>query len=246
MDGVLIKDGAMVKGADEFLERLTATGRSFLILTNNSLFTPRELSGQLADVGLTLAEGQLWTSALATARFVHSQLPYGTAFVIGEDSLHQALREIGYREDNDRPDFVVLGETQQYSFDEIATAIGLIERGSRFVATNPEPTGPSPKGSLPGCGALAAMIESATSIAPFFVGKPNPLMIREGLNILGAHSKSTVMIGDRMETDILAGIKSGLETILVLSGATDRGEIDRYAYRPTRVVDSVADLIDTL
>ena len=246
MDGVLISDGAMVKGADLFLDRLAATGRKYLILTNNSLFTPRELSEQLFSMGLSVNENQLWTSALATAQFVHSQQPGGTAFVIGESSLHEALAKVGYREDGESPDFVVLGETRRYSFQEMATAIGLIERGSRFVATNPEFTGPSPTGSLPGCGALAAMIEAATGIAAFFVGKPNPLMIREGLNILGAHSKSTVLIGDRMETDILAGLKTGIETILVLSGVTQLGELDRYAFRPSRIVDSVADLIDVL
>ncbi len=236
----------MVKGADHFVRRLTATGRSFLVLTNNSLFTPRELSDELSSVGLSIAPEQLWTSALATAQFLHRQRPRGTAFVIGERSLHEALANVGYREDDEQPDYVVLGETQRYSFSDMALAIGLIERGSRFVATNPEPTGPSPTGSLPGCGALAAMIEAATGIEPFFVGKPNPLMIREGLNILHAHSSSTILIGDRMDTDVLAGLKAGIETILVLSGVTSLDDTDRYAYRPDRIVDSVADLIDLL
>lgn len=246
MDGVLIRGGAMVEGADVFLERLRSTNRSFLILTNNSMFSPRELRQQLSALGLEVDEDQLWTSALATAHFVHSQRPKGTAFVIGEVSMHLALENVGYHEDDQKPDYVVLGETQSYSFNEIATAIQLIENGSHFVATNPEPTGPSPSGSLPGCGALAAMIESATDVAPYFVGKPNPIMIREGLNILGAHSQSTVMIGDRMETDILAGAEAGLRTILVLSGFTNRGEVERFAYRPSRIVNSVADLIDEL
>jgi NagD protein len=246
MDGVLIRDGAMVEGADKFLDRLRATNRPYLILTNNSLFTPREVKEQLASMGLVVEEGQLWTSALATAKFVHTQRPFGTAFVIGQPSLHEAIRDVGYRSDDRQPDYVVLGETQNYSFDEIATAVRLIERGSHFVATNPEPTGQSPLGSLPGCGALAAMIQSATGVAPYFVGKPNPVMIREGLNILDAHSKSTIMIGDRMDTDIQAGAEAGLGTILVLSGVAQADEIDRYPFQPSRIVNSVADLIDEL
>jgi NagD protein len=157
-----------------------------------------------------------------------------------------ALSDVGYREDSQSPDYVVLGETQNYSFDDFTTAIRLIECGSHFVATNPEPTGPSPEGSLPGCGAMAAMIERATGVTPYYVGKPNSMMIREALNVLEAHSTTTVMIGDRMETDMLAGIDAGLETILVLSGVNAEGDADRFPYRPTRVVGSVADLIDEL
>jgi NagD protein len=246
MDGVLIRDGAMVEGSDRFLERLRATGRPFLILTNNSLFTPLEVSEQLAAMGLEVSEGQLWTSALATAKFVNSQRPRGSAFVIGKSSMHEALADVGYREDDQHPDYVVLGETQDYSFEEMARAVQLIEAGSRFVATNPEPTGQSPSGSLPGCGALAAMIQSATKVAPYYVGKPNPVMIREGLNILGAHSKTTVMIGDRMDTDIRAGVEAGLGTILVLSGVAQVGQIEHFPFQPSRIVESVADLIDEL
>lgn len=246
MDGVLIRDGAMIPGADKFLDKLRSTSRPYLILTNNSLFTPREVRLQLASMGLAVQEDQLWTSALATARFVHTQRPFGTAFIIGQTSLHEAIHDVGYREDDRQPDYVVLGETQNYSFDEMTTAVRLVENGSHFVATNPEPTGQSPEGSLPGCGALAAMIQSATGVAPYFVGKPNPVMIREGLNILGAHSKSTVMIGDRMDTDIQAGAEAGLGTILVLSGVTQPLEIDRYPFQPSRIVDSVADLVDEL
>lgn len=246
MDGVLIHGGRMVEGADRFLDRLRQKGMPFLILTNNSMFTPQELAHQLSELGLIVETGQLWTSALATARFVQSQRPQGSAFVIGEASMHQALFDVGYREDRRAPDYVVLGETQQYVFDDFATAIGLIERGSRFVATNPEPTGPGPTGSLPGCGAMAKLIESATGVAPYFVGKPNSVMIREGINLLGGHSRATTIVGDRMETDILAGVEAGLRTILVLSGATRIEEIDQLPYRPTRVVTSVADLVDEL
>ena len=246
MDGVLIRDGKMIEGADRFLERLRATGRPFLILTNNSLFTPREVREQLTSMGLDVSEQQLWTSALATAKFVNTQRPSGSAFVIGKESIHEALRDVGYREDDVRPDYVVLAETQDYSFDEIATALRLIEAGSHFVATNPEPTGQSPTGPLPGVGALAAMIQSATGVAPYFVGKPNPVMIREGLNILGAHSKTTIMIGDRMDTDVQAGVEAGLGTILVLSGVATPDEVERFPFQPSRIVNSVADLIDEL
>ena len=246
MDGVLIRDGAMIPGADKFLDRLRTTGRPYLILTNNSLFTPKVIRLELAEMGLVVDEEQLWTSALATAKFVHTQRPFGTAYVIGQASMHEAIHNVGYRPDDRAPDYVVLGETQDYSFEEVTTAVRLIEKGSHFVATNPEPTGQSPHGSLPGCGALAALIESATGVAPYFVGKPNPVMIREGLNILDAHSKSTIMIGDRMDTDIQAGAEAGLGTILVLSGVARADEVNRYPFQPSRIVDSVADLIDEL
>jgi len=246
MDGVLIHGGKMVKGADEFLNRLRATGSRFLVITNNSLYTPGDLVRQLGGMGLEVDKSQIWTSALATAHFVQSQCPGGSAFVIGEASMHEALEQVGYHEDKVAPDYVVFGETQDYSFDDFSTAIGLIERGSRFVATNPEVTGPGPMGSLPGCGAMAQLIQSATGVRPYFVGKPNPVMIREGINLLGADIESTVIIGDRLETDILSGVEAGLRTILVLSGVARRDQINQLPYRPSRVVASVADLIDEL
>ncbi len=246
MDGVLIHGGHVIDGADLFLDRLRTKGRPFLVLTNNSLFSPSELSQQLSRMGLDVAADQLWTSALATAQFVHSQRPHGSAFVIGEASMHEALRNVGYHEDRHSPDYVVLGETQRYAFDDFATAIGLIERGSRFVATNPEPTGPGPTGSLPGCGAMAKLIESATGVHPYFVGKPNPVMIREGINILGGHSTTTAIVGDRLETDIRAGVEAGLQTILALSGVSQLDDINRFPYRPSRIVNSVADLLDDI
>ena len=246
MDGVLINDGHRVEGADRFLDRLRSTGRQFLVLTNNSLFTPVQLRQRLADLGVDVRLDQLWTSALATARFVNDQRPGGSAFVIGEPSMHEAIGDVGYREDAVAPDYVVLGETWNYSFDEITRAIRLIDAGSAFVATNPETTGSTLAGALPGCGALASLIETATEVSPYFVGKPNPVMIRDALKLLNAHSDSSVMLGDRMDTDILAGTEAGIETVLVLSGVAQRDDVERYSFRPSRVVDSVADLIDEL
>jgi NagD protein len=246
MDGVLVREGIMVPGADRFVKALLEGGRSFLVLTNNSMYTPRDLSARLATSGLAIPEQALWTSALATARFLDSQRPGGTAFAIGEAGLTTALHDIGYILTDRAPDYVVLGETRAYSFANITTAIRLVADGARFIATNPDPTGPSPAGLLPACGSVAALITRATGVDPYFVGKPNPLMVREGLNTLGAHSETTVMVGDRMDTDMLAGIEAGLETILVLSGMTESDAVDRFPYRPTRIVDSVADLIAEL
>jgi NagD protein len=243
MDGVLVHEGAMVPGADRFVRALHDHGRSFLVLTNNSRFTPRDLAARLASTGLDIPAGSLWTSALATARFLHSQRPMGTAFAIGEAGLTTALHDAGYVLTDRSPDYVVLGETQTYSFAAITTAIRLVASGSRFIATNPDPTGPSPDGLLPACGSVAALITHATGVEPYFVGKPNPLMVREGMNTLGAHSETTVMVGDRMDTDMVAGIEAGLETILVLSGMTAAADVDRFPYRPSRVVASVADLV---
>lgn len=246
MDGVLINDGAMIAGANKFLDRLHATQRQFLVLTNNSLFTPRQISDDLSRMGLDVPEDRLWTSALATAQFVHTQRPQGTAFVIGLDSVHEALANVGYREDAAHPDYVVLGETWEYSYDDFATAIRLINAGSHFVSTNPEPTGPSLEGPLPGCGAMSAVIESATGVTPYVVGKPNSMMLREAMGVLGASTDSTVMVGDRMETDILAGVDAGLRTVLVLSGANTASDARRHPFRPSRVVASVAELVDEL
>jgi NagD protein len=246
MDGVLINDGAMVPGADKFLGRLRATDRKFLVLTNNAFFTPEHLRDNLASLGLDVNVSELWTSALATAQFLHEQRPGGSAFVIGEPSVHQALENVGYSEDPHHPDYVVLGDTWSYSYEDVARAIRLIERGCFFVGTNPETYGTTPDGLLPGTGALAALIQATTGVKPYFVGKPNPVMIRDGLNKLGAHSKSTVMIGDRMDTDVRAGVEAGVETILVLSGVAKREDVKTFSYQPSRVVDSVADLVDEL
>ncbi|MFI0445992.1 HAD-IIA family hydrolase [Actinomadura sp. 6N118] len=244
MDGVLVHEGRPVPGAEEFIRRLSASGRPFLVLTNNSIYTPRDLSARLATVGLVVPPEFIWTSALATARFLSDQRPEGSAYVIGEAGLTTALHEVGYVLTDLDPEYVVLGETRTYSFSQLTKAIRLIERGARFIATNPDPVGPSPEGSLPACGAVAAMITKATGVDPYFVGKPNPLMMRTALNVVGGHSERTAMIGDRMDTDVVAGVEAGLQTILVLSGVTRKEEVERFPFRPSRVMPSIADVID--
>ncbi len=244
MDGVLVSEEAPVPGAAEFLEALVRHERPFLVLTNNSIFTPRDLSARLRRTGIDVPEERIWTSALATADFLAAQQPGGSAFPIGEAGLTTALHEVGYTLTDVEPDFVVLGETRTYSFEAITQAIRLVAQGARFIATNPDTTGPSPEGPLPATGAVAALITRATGVDPYFVGKPNPMMFRSALNRIGAHSETTVMVGDRMETDIVAGIEAGLDTVLVLSGSTSRSEVGAFPYRPARIVNSVADLID--
>jgi NagD protein len=240
MDGVLVHGRQPIPGAQEFLGRLVATRTPFLVLTNNPLYTPRDLSHRLSTVGLDIPEANLFTSALATAQFLAQQRPGGTAFAIGEAGLTHALHQCGYTLTSQTPDYVVLGETHAYNLQHITQAIRLVLGGTRFIATNPDPIGPAEGGVTPACGAMAALIERATGVKPYYVGKPNPLMMRRALNSLGAHSEETVMVGDRMDTDIVAGMEAGMETVLVLSGVTRAEEVERYPYRPTRVVPSVA------
>jgi NagD protein len=244
MDGVLVREEQALPGAAEFLARLVEEKRPFLVLTNNSIFTPRDLSARLLRSGLSVPEGSIWTSALATAAFLNDQLPGGSAYVIGEAGLTTPLHEVGYTLTDVAPDFVVLGETRTYSFTAITKAIRLIIGGARFIATNPDVTGPSAEGPMPATGSVAAMITKATGREPYFVGKPNPMMFRSALNRIEAHSESTVMVGDRMDTDVVAGIEAGLETILVLTGSTSVEEVEAYPFRPSRVLQSIADAIE--
>lgn len=246
MDGVLVHEGHMIPGADAFIARLRETGKPFLVLTNNSIYTPRDLQFRLRTSGIDVPVEALWTSASATAAFLSDQRPQGSAYVIGEAGLTTALHEIGYVLTETDPDYVVLGETRTYSFEAVTTAIRLILGGARFVATNPDPTGPSDHGPLPATGAVAALITRATGVDPYFVGKPNPLMMRAALNRLQAHSEHTAMIGDRMDTDVVAGLEAGVRTVLVLTGITQAADVERFPYRPHRVVDSIADLLDEL
>ena len=242
MDGVLVDEGRPLPGSAEFITRLSEAGRKFMVLTNNSIYTPRDLRARLLRAGIELPDNAVWTSALATAQFLDSQRPGGTAHVVGEAGLTTALHDIGYVMTDVDPDYVVLGETRTYSFEAITKAIRLIADGARFIATNPDATGPSSEGLLPATGSVAALVSRATGVTPYFIGKPNPLMMRSALNQLGAHSESTVMIGDRMDTDVVAGLEAGMRTVLVLSGITGSADIERFPYRPTAVLDSIADL----
>jgi NagD protein len=245
MDGVLVHENEALPGASELLRQWTDSGTPFLVLTNNSIFTPRDLSARLRASGLNVPEDRIWTSALATADFLKSQMPGGTAFVIGEAGITTALHEAGFIMTETAPDYVVVGETRNYSFEAITKAIRLILGGARFIATNPDATGPSKDGPMPATGAIAALITKATGMEPYVVGKPNPMMFRSAMNKIGAHSENTGMIGDRMDTDIVAGIEAGLHTILVMTGISDEAEINRYPFRPDEIVAGVHELLVT-
>jgi NagD protein len=233
MDGVLVSGRTLIPGADRFIEGLKARAVEYLVLTNNSIYTPRDLAHRLQAVGLDIPVERIFTSAMATARFLQSQKSNGTAFVIGESGLTEAIHSVGYIITDHDPDYVVLGETYSYNLALITKAIRLVADGARFIATNPDPAGPSEGGLVPACGAMAALIETAGGISPFFVGKPNPWMMRSALNYLDVHSENTV---------IVAGVESGMETILVLSGVTRREDAARHPYQPTRIVESVAEI----
>jgi len=242
MDGVLVSGRTMIPGADGFIKRLEKRSARYLVLTNNPIYTPGDLAHRLHTIGLDISAERIFTSARATARFLKRQRPNGTAFVVGESGLTTAIHDAGYVITDTDPDYVVLGETLSYTMELITKAMRLVADGARFIATNPDATGPSEGGITPACGAMAALIEKATGVSPFFVGKPNPLMMRTALNYLDVHSEDTVMVGDRMDTDIIAGVESGMETILVLTGVTRREMVDRFPYVPTQVVESVADI----
>jgi NagD protein len=240
MDGVIVRGSQPVPGAAEFIKKLQEKAIPFLVLTNNSIYTPRDLANRLRFLGIDVPDDRVYTSAIATARFLHGQRPNGTAYTIGEAGLTTALHEIGYVLTEHDPEYVVLGETSTYSFERITRAIRLILGGARFIATNPDPIGPAEGGLAPATGAVAALIDKATGVAPYYVGKPNPLMLRTALRVLDVHSEETAMIGDRMDTDIVMGTESGLETILVLTGVTQRDQVERFPYRPTHILESVA------
>jgi len=243
MDGVLVHGSRPIPGAKDFIQSLLEDERKFLVVTNNSLYTTRDLAHLLQVAGLDIPEENIFTSAVATAKFLDNQLPQGKAFVIGEVGLTEAIHRVGYVQTPINPDYVVLGETTSYSFDQITIAIRLINDGARFIATNPDLTGPVKQGIIPSTGALAALIEAATGKAPLYIGKPNPLMMRSALNYLGVHSEDSFMIGDNMRTDVLAGISAGMDTVLVLSGVTNVEDIPNFPYRPKFVFDSIGDML---
>ena len=242
MDGVLVHGKRMIPGADKFIDQLREKDYKFLVLTNNSIYTPVDLAHRLQTTGINITQDQIYTSAMATANFMKTQKPNGNAFVIGESGLNVAIHNEGYILTPENPDCVVLGETFDYNFRQVTKAVQLVLEGAHFLATNPDPSGPSEDGIVPACGAMAALIEKASGKMPFFCGKPNPFMMRSALNYLGVHSENTVMVGDRMDTDIIAGIQSGMETILVLSGITQMKTLEKFPYQPFRVVKSVSEI----
>ena len=244
MDGVLVHENRAIPGAAELIKQWTDNDKPYLVLTNNSIFTARDLSARLAWSGIKVPEDRIWTSALATAVFLAQQKPGGSAFVIGEAGILTALHDAGYVMTDSDPDFVVVGETRSYSFEAITKAIRLINRGARFISTNPDATGPSAEGPIPATGAINALITKATGKEPYIVGKPNPMMFRSAMNKIGAHSTNTAMIGDRMDTDIVAGMEAGLHTVLVMTGISDQAEIEKFPFRPDEMLNSVADLIE--
>jgi NagD protein len=239
MDGVIYHGSRLIPGALDFVKRLQAGGHRFLFLTNNSQWTPRDLKHKLEQMGISVDESAFHTSALATAEFLSRQQPGGTAYVIGGAGLTHALYSVGFTLTEHDPDYVVVGETRSYDYEKIERAVRLILKGARFIATNPDLTGPSETGITPACGALVSPIELATGRRPYFVGKPNPLMMWTALHSLQASPDETFMVGDRMDTDIIAGTEAGMRTILVLSGVTTSSMLDLYPYRPSFVYEDV-------
>ena len=246
MDGVLVHENQALPGSAELIDFWRSGDKPFLVLTNNSIYTPRDLRARLLASGLDVPEKNIWTSALATAEFLARQQPAGRAFVIGEAGLTTALHDVGFILTDTDPDYVVLGETRTYSFEAITKAIRLIAAGASFIATNPDATGPSAEGLLPATGAVAAMISRATNRDPYVVGKPNPMMFRSALNRINAHSETTAMIGDRMDTDIVAGMEAGLLTVLVHTGITAPSDVATFPFRPDLSLASVAELYQQL
>ncbi len=239
MDGVIIWDNNLIEGALEFFEMLRKKDIPFLFLTNYPSLTPIDLQHRLRQAGLDVSADHFYTSAMATATFLESQRTGDKVYVIGEGALTHELYNANFKITDQDPDYVVLGETRSYNFEKIEKAISLIRKGARFIATNPDVSGPS---GFPSCGALAAPIERVTGRKPFYIGKPNPFMIRAALRKLNSHSENTTIIGDNMETDIIAGIQSGLRTILVLSGVCSMEDLVKYAYRPNKIVDNVGEI----
>lgn len=246
MDGVIYRGSEIIPGADRFVKHLRDTGTRFLFLTNNSQRTRRDVAMKLNRMGIEVTERDIFTCAMATARFVAGQTPGGTAYVIGEGGLHSALHVNGISIVEDNPDYVIVGEGRTMSFENIEKAVRLVDAGAKLIATNLDPNCPTEAGIRPGCGAIVAMIERATGKEAFSVGKPSPIMMRAARKQLGLRSEETVMVGDTMETDILGGVGLGYRTLLVLSGGTRREDLPNYAYTPDLILGSVAEISDSL
>ena len=242
MDGVIYHGNKLLPGVREFVDWLYKEKKHFLFLTNSSERSPKELQQKLWRMGLDVDESHFYTSAQATAKFISSQAPGCSAFVIGGAGLIMALHDEGITMNDVDPDYVVIGEGNSYNYESIVKAVRLVLAGAKLIGTNSDLTGPSEDGILPACRAMIAPIEMATGQSAYFIGKPNPLIMRTGLRILGVHSEDAVMIGDRMDTDVVAGIETGLDTVLVLSGVTDQDEIKRFPYRPKHILSGVGDI----
>jgi NagD protein len=242
MDGVIYHGNRLLKGAAEFVEWLRLNRKSFLFLTNSSERSPLELAQKLSRLGIMVEPEHFYTSALATASFLTSQRPGGSVYVIGEPGLIQALYDGGFTMNNINPDYVVVGESRGYSLESLERAVRLVCGGARLIGTNPDLSGPAEGGIVPACGALVAPIELAAKVKAYFVGKPNPLMMRHGMRQLNARREDTVIIGDRMDTDIVAGVESDMETVLVLSGVTLPGEVAVYPYQPKHILEGVFEI----
>jgi len=243
MDGVIYHGNKILDGVAEFVNWMLENDKKFVFLTNSPEKTPHELSMKLDRMGLSITPDHFYTSAMATAEFLNTQAPGCTAYVIGEAALSKALYDHKIYMNDVNPDYVVVGETRTYSFEKLEKAIALVNKGAKLIGTNPDTTGPTEHGVMPATGSLMAPIEIATGKKAYFVGKPNPLMLRHGLRILGCHSEDIAFIGDRMDTDIIAGIESNVDTVLVLSGVTAREDIDKFPYRPKYILNGVGDLV---
>ena len=242
MDGVIYRGDRLLPGVKEFVQWLYKEDKKFLFLTNSSLRSPKELQQKLKRMGLDVDESHFYTSAMATAKFLSHQSPECSAYVIGEPGLYNALYNVGITTNTVDPDYVIVGETNNYNFDNICQAVKHVFNGAKLIGTNSDLTAPLESGIVPACRALLSPIEATTGKNAYYIGKPNPLMMRTGLKILGVHSEDAAMIGDRMDTDIIAGIESGLDTVLVLTGVTTREVMEQYPYRPRLVLNNVGDI----
>ena len=242
MDGVIYHGNRLLPGVREFIDWLESSGMRFLFLTNSSERSPRELSEKLHRLGLEVSEEHFLTSAMATAGFLAAQRPGGSAYVIGQPALINAIYGAGYSMNDINPDYVVVGETPSYTYDSMTKAVNLLRAGARLIGTNPDEMGPAEDGIVPACGALVAPIEMAAGVKAYFVGKPNPLIMREGLHLLGCQRDEVFIVGDRMDTDIVAGVESDIDTVLVLSGVTSEEDVRAFGYGPSRIVRGVGDV----
>ncbi len=244
MDGVIYHGDKLLDGVKEFVDWLYRNDKKFLFLTNSSSKSPKELQLKLGRMGLDIGEEHFYTSAQATAKFVSTQCPGCSAYVIGEHGLYNALYDCGVTINDVDPDYVIVGETNDFGYEHITKAMNLVNRGARLIGTNPDITGPIEGSIAPACRAFVTPIEATTGKSAYYIGKPNPLMMRTGLKMLGVHSIEAAMIGDRMDTDIVAGIETGIDTVLVLSGVSTRETVDQFPYRPRLILNGVCDIPD--